>query len=365
MKHPRVLPLRSCLALGAALTFSAAVPAGRAQSPGEAPQLSAEDAAKMLQQLGQVEETVKKTRAANNTNVVPVIRDAASSDAKAVALWIDSVREVDFRDRDRKEADFREWRERTGQRLQSSGAGTAIRLHLQYLLLTLRSTEIRSEGERAELMSAVSAFLDELGKAGKDALGQGEFLQRSVLDSPVARRYKLNVTVAGKARDNRGNTQADQYQLESMGGGKWCAVPGSIGTIYETTLLPYLRAKKDLAKLQAAWTKRIQQEAAIVAAFDTPASEKEYKERTLPELEWAMARDLFNHGSTPAGARLLQIIQQNPTHPGCRGWISELKGLLAEKSGQEARAARQAAAAQPEAEDTASTTTPPEAPAPR
>jgi hypothetical protein len=90
------------------------------------------EAGKLLEQLKSLEETVTKARTGNNLAAVDEIREAAGAEAKAVALWIESVRETEFRDKDKKESDFRAWREGPGRRLSDPGAARALCLHLQY-----------------------------------------------------------------------------------------------------------------------------------------------------------------------------------------------------------------------------------------
>ena len=82
------------------------------------------EAGKLLEQLKSLEETVTKARTGNNLAAVDEIREAAGAEAKAVALWIESVRETEFRDKDKKESDFRAWREGPGRRSRG-GSGSS------------------------------------------------------------------------------------------------------------------------------------------------------------------------------------------------------------------------------------------------
>jgi hypothetical protein len=266
------------------------------------------DKAKLLEQLGKIEESVLKARSGHNLATIDIIREAASSEAKAVALWIESVRETDFRDRDKKEAEFRDWKDGPGKRLGEPGAAGAIRLQLQFLVLTMRAAGVKTDAERGELLSSVLGFLDDLVRSDKAVLKNKQILETSVLSTPVARRFKLDVTVKPAI--------------------EWATTPGDIPGIYETSVLPFLRSRKDAARLQAAWNRRIQQQGALVALQESEFLTKTFREITLPTLEWGQARDQFLAGSPTAASKMLLLIQQNQTHKDAHEWIGELKGLL-------------------------------------
>jgi len=266
------------------------------------------DAAKLLEQLKALEDSITKARSGNNVSALTTITDAASSDSKALALWLESVRETEFRDQDKKESEFRAWRDGPGRRLSEPGAGSAIRLHLQYLALTIRVANASSDIDRSDIFTALLSYLDDLSRADKNTLRNRQALDSSVLSTPVARRFKLDRSVRPPEA--------------------WSLVPGNLGAIYDTAILPYLREKKDLARLQTAWSRRLQQEATQVATQNSEPVTKNYREVELPALEWAQARDLFLAGSPAAATKMLQIIQQNQVHKDVPKWITDLRSLL-------------------------------------
>ena len=167
--------------------------------------------------------------------------------------------------------------------------------------------------------------------------------------TPIARRFKLDITV----RPPEG----------------WSLNPGNLETIYETTILPYLREKKDAARLQLAWTRRLQQEATMIQTQDSEFLTKNYQEIVLPTLEWAQARDLYLAGASSSAAKMLQIIQDNQGHKNAPQWISELRvlltGVAAGAGGPSAGAAGgDGGTAPPEAPEEESSTKPEPAPGP-
>lgn len=342
MLHPRYRLAANRLTLVVAGALLCAATNALAQSPDPA------QAAKLLEQLKSLEETVTKARTGNNMAAVDAITEAATADNKAVALWIDSVRETEYRDKDKKEADFRAWRDGPGKRLADPGAAGALRLHLQYLLLTIKVSNAPTEADRGEIFIPLLGFLDDLSKADKEVLRNRQVLDTSVLESPVAKRFKLDATLHPPPA--------------------WSLAPGKLSDIYEKTILPYLRQKKDVARLQTAWSRRISQESAQVSTQNSEFASKTFREIEMPRLEWGQAKDLYVAGSAAAAGKMLQIIQQHQAHKDAPGWIQELRGLLTgEKPEVPATAAgtdSDAGTTPPEPPEATSpaATTPPEAP---
>jgi len=141
----------------------------------------------------------------------------------------------------------------------------------------------------------------------------------------------------------------------------WPLIPGDLTAIYEKTILPYLRQRKDAGRLQTAWTRRIQQEAIQVATQESEFATRNFRENVLPGLEWGQAMDLYLAGSDTSAEKMLALIQRNQAHKQATQWIKELRMLLT--GGREAAAAAASgevgqATAPPEAPDAA--TPPPE-----
>ncbi|MFN0126556.1 MAG: hypothetical protein ACKV19_07725 [Verrucomicrobiales bacterium] len=277
-------------------------------SPSPAQTTATPDAAKLLEQLKSLEESITKARTGNNISALATITEAAGADSKAIALWMDSVRETEFREKNKKESEYRAWRDGAGRRLSEPGAAGALRLHLQYLTLTIRVANAKNDADRSEILTSLLSYLDELAQADKATLKNRQALDTSVLATPIAKRYKLDISV---------------HPPEA-----WSLVPGNLEAIYESSILPYLREKKDAARLQTAWARRIQQESAQVATQNSEPVTKNFREVVMPNLEWAQARDLYLAGSTAAAAKMLQVIQQNQGHKSVPQWIKEMRSIL-------------------------------------
>jgi hypothetical protein len=139
-------------------------------------------------------------------------------------------------------------------------------------------------------------------------LANRQALDQPVLSTAVARKFKLDSTL----------TPPDG----------WSPLPADIGTIYESAILPFYRAKKDPARLQSVWTKRIQQEGALASAADSEFQTKYFREVAQPRLEWGMARDMFRAGNRQAATKMLMVINQNPGHKDALEWVKDMRDLL-------------------------------------
>jgi hypothetical protein len=98
--------------------------------------------------------------------------------------------------------------------------------------------------------------------------------------------------------------------------------------MYDLTILSPLRAKKDLARLQSAWQKQMQQRAAIAATRKRPAEELRYKEIEQPQMQFLMHKDLLAAGQKSAYDAILRHIQEYPTHEKTGSWITFLREYL-------------------------------------
>lgn len=306
------------------------------------------ETARVLEELKKVEETVQNSRSKNNFAAVEIIRQAAGSEAAAVELWMDSTRDVDFKIKDRKEAEWRQQRDRLSARLGQPGGATAIKMNLQYLLLTIKAASAAKPEEKDEVMKNLVGFLEDAARAARELLPNQDIFHQQVLSTPVARRFKLDQTV--------------QVRMP------WAPTP-ELTAAYESALLPYYREKGDPAQLQQLWTRRLQQEAAWVAARENEFEKHHYREFRQPSLEFSMALDLYKAGKADALQRMMQIIQQNPGHKDAPHWLHNMKqAVIARALAQQTQTAPAGGTTPPEPpEDTTAGgggTTPPEVPSP-
>jgi hypothetical protein len=269
----------------------------------------------------------KKTAAA-----LEAYKLALTSNDKTHKLFEDCKKSVDFDAKGKSGGDWSDWK-RSGEAkaLGETPATTAMRLQLQWLVLTIQAADAETDTQCETVINQIPVFLEEMLGSWKKMEGYATLLRGSVVQSVFAEYFKLDQIL--KAPEN------------------WVSSPGNVDAIYEQTVLPYLREKKNLAGLQNSWTKRLAQVAQIVEIeykeakdeADDPGrgriripGSKNFEERMLdfkqeryPSLQWAMMRDLFQAGSEASnGPAMLAHIKSHLGHPAADGWILELSALL-------------------------------------
>lgn len=299
--------------------------AGEEEPPPSKP-LKTEDIAKVLEQLTEIQETLNGKRSSYNATVLARLKEASASPDRAFNLWLDAVKQVEYEEQGKSASEFSDFRNGRGKELRTNGDFTAqIRLQVKFLALVVMTAEARTAAARAEVVTQAAAYLEEFIACAKKLNGRCPELNRSVLDTPIAKFLKLDVTLQ----------KTDRLALN----------PGNLSDIYEKLILPPARERRAAAAISAAWQKRISQELALVEAERVPEKTEAFRREREPALKWRMARDLFKAGEhAPATASMLALIKGNLGHKDAPAWIAELTETLrarAEKEQEELRVRRE------------------------
>jgi len=268
--------------------------------------LTPEQLAKILSELKTIEEQVTSTRLKTRTSAVEAFRSAASSDKAVLEFYLTCIKEINFDRKEARASEFRDWREKNEARLKDPATLTAMRLQLQYLVLSLRC----AEGVDLEtIVPELEAFINNI-VSNHQALGDGlNTLKQPVSQTIFAQAYELD---------------------QSLRLNDWSYTPGNIDTVYQKTLFPYYR-KKHPEMLMTAWDRRIAHETTLFQgenADNAPAQQKFQTER-LPRLQWQRASDVFQNASQPQGAlAMIQVLKSHPDHPDATEWVNQMKDLL-------------------------------------
>jgi hypothetical protein len=292
---------RKCLAAMGALAFLLA-PALLAQ---DAP---AVDAASMLNSLHDIRDTQQKTSRDVRGRVLQQLAAAAASPSAAKAFYEDAVQQTRFTGQTREHAQFRDWKKRQdegGTRQETPEVPEAIQQHLVYLGLTLQ----HSFGARpADLAGPLMRYTATINS-----------LDDKVLDTPM---MKTPVT---------GSIFVRWLALESLigkGGGDWEMVPRATDSIWEKSVLPVLRGRKDQLAVDY-WTNRIAREEAGVAGTERAFDAARFASFRRPELLWTRAQEMLAIGQRNRAMReMFAIIKASPGHPSAAEWTAKLEELL-------------------------------------
>ncbi|MGI9240507.1 MAG: hypothetical protein ACR2RV_06880, partial [Verrucomicrobiales bacterium] len=105
----------------------------------------------------------------------------------------------------------------------------------------------------------------------------------------------------------------------------WETVPINLRGHYERVILPVLHESGTTDSIEAAWDRYIKLEATLVANREDVGLEEEFRDRTLPALQWAKWSDIADHGGrSKAAAAMLSLLEKNIDHDEAENWILDL-----------------------------------------
>ena len=269
--------------------------------------LTPEQIAKIVAELNRVQTVVTGKRLEGRRSAVDAFRRAAASEKDAYEFYMACAKQVEFDQQGKSSTDFREWRERQEAKIKTPSRMIAMRLQLQYLVLTLRM----SEGETAaQLLPEVETFLGSIVANAQSLEGDLGLLQReSVLTTPFAKVYELDQSVKMT---------------------EWSYMPANIGQAYDKFILPVLR--KDHPELVAAsWDRRIQMETQLAQTVrkDDPVGLEKFANEALPRLQFRRAEDMLKIGQQQeASLAMLKLLTDHSEHPDASTWIDDFRELL-------------------------------------
>ncbi len=260
-----------------------------------------------LEELKAIGEVVEGKRVSTRTSAVEAFREASTSDKAALEFYLKCVKMLRFDSRDAKYTEYRDWRDRNEDKMEEESNLLAMRLQLQYLVMTLRVAE---GVDREAIIPELETFITNIVANVEDLEGRGmQTLREEVNRTVFAEAYELNQSL----------------QVEN-----WNYAPGNYAACYEETIFPYFRSEAPEG-LADAWDRRIgleKQYVGITKEDDEVALEKFVSER-LPRLYWQKASDLFQSVSQQQGIlAMMQILRTHSDHPDATKWLKDLQGLL-------------------------------------
>lgn len=305
-----VFPAWSCLPFGAGLVFGGMLCA----EP-----LTQADRQALIEQLDALRGEAGRTASQRLDGAAADFAAAMKSNEAATTLYVKCVEKVDFEERDRKAADFREWKRRHKDRLADGGHAVALRHQLRWMVLTMKAAGA-PEG-KLELAPELLAALEAIYRTPEELRGHVEMLAQPVNATVFARAYGLT------GYEVEGWPMAP---LQGKGGGIRVEGP------FDLVIFPSLRVEKAHDALRDAWRRRIQFEE-VARGFWAEDSDGEgqsrARERFLadgrPQLIWGMEEDLFRSGDERRAAlALLKHLEQHIGHSQARGWEARFRELV-------------------------------------
>ncbi|MGK0188008.1 MAG: hypothetical protein ACI9R3_003800 [Verrucomicrobiales bacterium] len=337
LKSPRI----AAMIAGGALLASVGNSTGQDLTPTEKEAILAE--------IEKIEKTLDDGKSKNNIRMMGKLKEAVSSHNSALNFYLNCVKSSEWDAKGKRESEWREWRDGEDD-FKDSGYARARQYQIRYLILTIQASMLEDDDEsgRVGMLNELAGFISAMVGNYSDVVNHADVLGEDVLGGVIAKDTKLDAS------------------LEKPRG--WASSPASIDSMYESTILPYYREKRNASSLRKAWESRISQLAAIKETVepvklstrvrggvvgsdrggrgDTPDRDKvrderkekadeaasrvaEFKKDRLPELQWQMERDSFVFGTKRAtAARAMgSHIRKHLDHTGASSWIVELKKL--------------------------------------
>lgn len=311
----------------------------------DAPPMDVNQLLQSLKQLRDQGETSIKNR--RNTAYQQVMAAAASPE-KAAAFWKEAVKAVQFDGASHEGAQLHDWKEGDGEALNDKLGQEAVRMHLQWLALTLQhaagaetKTMLPQVIEFTKIIQAdqvaTERLTEQLEKAkeregpktasakkniAEDSIVKhvhDQILKTPVSGSPVSRWLQLGELVGdgGKKRTKEGGATG------------WESTPGNLDGIYNAIILPEFRAAKD-PRLLEYWDLTIKRETERAAARKLDVEQRDWAQVRQPALRWARAQDVLILGyRNRAIGEMFTLVKSFPQHPEAANWISQIEMLLA------------------------------------
>lgn len=289
------------------------------QSPPPQVPLTPQQIETITKQLAELEKQVQEMRGSTLTTVMSKLRSATASEAAALSFYLDCEKLVNVERKDLDKAEERqrkEQMERNAERRsdkkneeQEGDLGSAVKLHLEYLLLTLEAHETKP-ADKEKLLPKLQAFIQELiSKADKLKGRSGALLGRDVSGSVIA--------------------QAFQIERFLDGGQGWTTRPTDIGGMYDRFILPQFKEQKADA-LAAQYDARITAEGTLRKGQLPEPEFQIWMQQELPELKWQRASYLLRNGPTPVNALkdMLDHIKAYPGHASAPVWLAEMRTVI-------------------------------------
>lgn len=300
--------------------------------------------AHILKELEKVEAQIGQGRGSVFSTALTKFRAAMSSDAAALALYLDCYKLEHFERKDLKQTDFAEWRDRNEARLKEGDFAKALALQLEYLVLTIQAQSVDDVEKLGPVVTALQSYLAKVitevqasmkhtasgAVEVKDAKGNGANGGQRRGGGGQGRGGDASPLAATLRQSVKNSEFSSAYLLEDFLTRKdWEYVPLNIAGIYSSVIFPYYRSQKP-EELGAQWDARINAELALRKAVLSETEFNLYLQEEQPRMQWLKQTDLLASNVSPinALADMLKIIQNNPNHPDAASWLENFRAIM-------------------------------------
>lgn len=295
------------------------------------------DVAALLKELHRIRDQQAVQSKQTRQTALQQINAAATSGERAVAMWEEAVRAVQFDGAPKENAGFRDWKDKEGEALAAPLARNAARLYFVWLGLTIQ----RDAGTPVkDMLPQIIAYTKEL---------VGDQIAEDALDESIKRERE---SAAGsnkrpaqrKTSDDQVKRVHDQILRRPVGSSpvvqwlkltdfvnpeNWEKQPGNLDGIYTQTVLPELRAQRD-PRIVEYWDYKLKREGEVATRTKLAFDIEKFNTLRRPTLFWNRAEDMLAIGQkNRAIGEMFNVIRASPQHPEVAGWIAKLEAVLA------------------------------------
>lgn len=303
----------------AILVSSFAYPSHAQESTETKPALTEAQVSSVLNQLKELETQISQMRGNTLASVMTKLREGMTSDQAAMKLFMECDMIVNSERKESDKADARKRQEQIEKNMERRGKGGgnndegdvdfAIRLGIQYLVLTLEANEAKEE-EFKKIVPKLQEYIQTLLAAAPKLKGRANGQLASALTdrNPIVSAFNLTPYINPK---------------------NWANRPTDIGGMYMQTIFP-IAAKDDMASLPTLWDARINAEGTFRKEHMFVPEFELWTKTELPGLRWQRAKYLYEKGPSAinAMADMLKLIKENPGHSDAPKWVKELRQLV-------------------------------------
>jgi Tfp pilus assembly protein PilV len=293
------------------------------------------DIGQLLQSLRAIRQQQATAIKSQKTTAYQQIASAAGSTERAVALWEDAVRATQMEGAAKETAAFKAWREGEGKAFEDREVQNAVRLHLQWLALTLKhSAGVLTKDMLQDVVSytrdlaADEAAIESLQDAIKHEKELGakdpKRAQRSRDDTATKRAHDTVIKM------KVGDSPVAQWMKlgDLVKADKWEQSPGNYDGIFKNIVLPELRTMRDARALEY-WDLKLKKEADAASKSRLAFEIEKFNTQRRPSLLWSRADEYLNIGQkNRAVTEMFALIKAYPTHPDADDWIGKLEEVI-------------------------------------
>ena len=292
------------------------------------------DRAKALAELtALVAKNEKMTREVLN-KAARDLAEAGQERIKAVQVYLESYRNVEFGRTQDGDTRFGDWRVQEREMISSLAFGESVQLQVRYVALVCR--EALGEKERPTAAEWL-AYYHDLTKP-ENSTEVEEAVVTTVVASPAGAQSKGKKRADASKKQSTGmfDQSAKQSPLvrDRQIAGFLDGVPaadvaaGNESAVFKKVLRPRLLEDKNKELLRL-WDQRISRMDEGVEKKVKTLGADDYKILKRPELLWERASDQEALGENEAAwAQKMEILRTCPYHPKLEEWVKELRGSL-------------------------------------